>query len=194
MNPAVKPVNMYFLALVLPTHLDEKIRSYKTWMKEKFACKVGLKSPAHITLIPPFWLEEKGEESLLQIATSIANGQVVFDVTTAGFSSFGVRTIFIAVAENEALQTLKQKTDLAVRNTDLGIKIDTRPFHPHITIATRDLHKKDFAEAWSVLQTKEFREKFAATGISLLKHNGSRWDAVFTAPFRNRVEALDESV
>ena len=47
-------MQMYFNALVLPEQLDKKILTYKSWMADKYNCKVGLKSPAHITIVPPF--------------------------------------------------------------------------------------------------------------------------------------------
>lgn len=174
---------MYFIALVLPVHLDEKILVYKKWMHENYGCRVGLKSPAHITLVPPFWLQAESEESVRLTIEIISANTNSFNLETDNFSCFGVRTIFIAVAENEALQALKKNTDNRFRTTGLNIKLDSRPFHPHITIATRDLHKRDFAEAWNFFQHKKFTEPFEANGLSLLKHNGKIWDVVFTAPF-----------
>lgn len=174
---------MYFMAVVLPPHLDEKVLAYKKWMKETYGSKVGLKSPAHITIAPPFWMEEEKEPRLLPDMEGVAQQIVRFTLTTANFSAFKPRTIFIAVEKSEPLQALKKTSDAFFRHTDYKIKIETRPFHPHITIATRDLHKKDFADAWPHFESKEFRETFETTGLSLLKHNGRAWDVVFTAPF-----------
>ncbi|MGZ3924768.1 MAG: hypothetical protein ACXVBJ_13435, partial [Flavisolibacter sp.] len=58
-------MQMYFIAIVLPPRLNEKVLKYKTMMLEKYNCKVGLKSPAHITLVPPFWMEEEKEGRLV---------------------------------------------------------------------------------------------------------------------------------
>ena len=55
-------MQMYFVAIVLPSHLNEKLLAYKQLMLEKYNCKVALKSPAHITLVPPFWMEEEKEQ------------------------------------------------------------------------------------------------------------------------------------
>ena len=70
-NKAAKMYNtnahcMYYLAIVCPDELNKKILSFKLWMQEKFDCKVALKSPAHITLIPPFWFAAEEEDILLQ--------------------------------------------------------------------------------------------------------------------------------
>lgn len=183
MDNSEAKAKMYFLAIVLPQHLDEKVLAYKKEMQEKYGCKVGLKSPAHITLVPPFWMDEEKEAALVNDVKQLAATLPAFTLSTVDFSAFKPRTIFVAVAESEALQLLKMKTDAFFRHSDYKMKFENRPFHPHITIATRDLHKKDFAEAWPLFQGKEFKETFSAIGISLLKHNGRSWDVVYTAPF-----------
>ncbi|HEV7331664.1 MAG TPA: RNA 2',3'-cyclic phosphodiesterase [Flavisolibacter sp.] len=180
---------MYFIAVVLPEHINEKILRYKKQMREVYGCKVGLKSPAHITIAPPFWMEEEKEQALVQDMESIATNVPLFTLTTANFSAFKPRTIFVAVEENEMLHQLKKQSDIFFRGKDYKIKIENRPFHPHITIATRDLHKKDFWEAWQQFEKDRFVETAAVTGLSLLKHNGQQWDVMFTAPFAPPSEA-----
>ena len=176
-------MQMYFIAIVLPPALDEKILAYKKWMAEKYGCKVGLKSPAHITIVPPFWMEEEKEEQLkndLQILSADVNA---FALSTANFSVFKPRTLFVAVTENEQLKILKKAADIFFRSSSYPVKAENRPFHPHITIATRDLHKKDFAEAWPHFENKSLEEEFVAKGLSLLKHNGRTWDVIFSSSF-----------
>lgn len=179
-----KKASMYFIAVVLPKDLDEKVLMYKQWMKEKWNCKVGLKSPAHITIAPPFWMEDEKETALRKDIETLAQSVPAFPLATANFSAFKPRTIFAAVENSEPLNALKKVSDAHFRQADYQMKIESRPFHPHITIATRDLYKKDFAEAWPHFQQEEFKETFEASGLSLLKHNGRTWDVVFTAPFR----------
>lgn len=174
---------MYFVALVLPEELDEKILVCKRWMHEKYGCKVGLKSPAHITLISPFWMPEEMEADFVAELKTIASNIERFSLTTNNIDSFATRTLFISLQPSDALNEAKRKVDVHFAAGPYKIKKENRPFHPHITIATRDLHKKDFAEAWSKFETMLFREAFDATALSLLKHNGQTWDVVFTGPF-----------
>jgi hypothetical protein len=49
---------MYFTAIVLPGELNEEILQYENFMHEKFGCRVGLNSPAHVTFQSPFWMDE----------------------------------------------------------------------------------------------------------------------------------------
>ncbi len=180
-NPAI---GIYFIAILLPEELNKKIFSFKQWMFDRWGCKVGLKSPAHITILSPFWMEEENEKSLIGDIENVGREPTSFTITTTDFSSFAARTLFIAVEENKKLKEIKRAADVFFRATDYKIKKEARPFHPHITIATRDLHKKDFWEAWQHFKDKPFKENFIATGLSLLKHNGRAWDVVYTAPFK----------
>jgi 2'-5' RNA ligase len=50
-----------------------------------------------------------------------------------------------------------------------------KPFHPHITIAFRDLKKAIFNEAWDYYSNRLFQEEFTAESVTLLKHNGQFW-------------------
>lgn len=176
---------MYFVAVLLPAALDEKILRYKKQMQEAFGCKVGLKSPAHVTLVPPFWMHPDREPQLKSELESIACGRTPFPVQTANFSAFKPRTLFVAVRDNEKLYQLKQDVDRFFHTADYKTKPENRPFHPHITIATRDLHKAAFAEAWPRFQNEIFAEEFSAGGLSLLKHDGRAWDVIFTAAFKD---------
>ena len=93
-------MEMYFVAVVLPPELDDKVKVYKNWMKEKWNCKVGLKSPAHITIIPPFWMNADSENNLVNAIATISTTQQTFEMQTTGFDAFKPRTVFIAVAQN----------------------------------------------------------------------------------------------
>jgi 2'-5' RNA ligase len=177
-------MTMYFVALVLPDELNHEILKWKHYMHERFQCSVGLKSPAHITLVPPFWLDEAKENNLLADLNNIVENHHPFTIKTKNFSVFKPRTIFIDVEKNEALGNLKEKVDLSFKNKELySIKTDNRPFHPHITIATRDLFKKSFYEAWPVFEKERFEKKWQAAGISVLRHNKKNWDVIYTSQF-----------
>lgn len=175
---------MYFIAFVLPSHLNEKFLKYKQMMFEKYNCKVGLKSPAHITLVPPFWMEDEKEQQLISDIDSLSYHVYPFLISTNNFSAFRPRTIFVAVSANEKLNEAKKATDEIFKNNSFyNIKIDTRPFHPHITIATKDLFKKSFYEIWPWFEEKKFLEEWIAGGISILKHNKKNWDVIYTSQF-----------
>lgn len=176
-------MKLYFVAVVLPENLNEEIKQLKIFMRERWGCTVGLKSPAHITLIPPFWMAETIEENFCADLDALCKTIPPFSVTTNHFSAFTPRTIFIEPVLHEDLKKLKEATDAFCKtHPQYGAKADTRPFHPHITIATRDLHKRAFAEAWPYFENKKFETVFEATALSMLRHNGTTWDVIHTAP------------
>lgn len=177
-------MKMYFVAVVLPEERNAEIKLFKNLMLEKWGCNVGLKSPAHITLIPPFWMEETLEENFITDLEALSKYVHPFSITTNNFSAFKLRTIFIEPVLNAALKSLKTQVDTFCKtHAQYGAKADNRPFHPHITIATRDLHKRAFAEAWSYFEHKKYDVQFEATGLSVLRHNSRNWDVIHTAPF-----------
>jgi 2'-5' RNA ligase len=177
-------IKMYLIAIVLPQPLNERILSYKNFMLERFDCKVGLKSPAHITIIPPFWMEDEKEIQLFNDIDNLSSGIASFQIATNDFSAFKPRTIFIDVKPNKQLNSVKQSTDKFFKQRpEYKAKIENRPFHPHITIATRDLHKKAFYEAWPLFQNKNFEEEWTAKGMAVLRHNGRNWDVICTSSF-----------
>ncbi|GAA4343478.1 2'-5' RNA ligase family protein [Flaviaesturariibacter amylovorans] len=180
-------MDMYFTALVLPAGLNERILPLKRRMQERYGCKVGLKSPAHITLLPPFWMHPSLEPELRADLDAFADTQSPFPVHTNHFSAFRPRTIFIDVVVDAALAALKVANDAWFGGRpQYGLKTDRRPFHPHITIATRDLRKSAFFECWPEFEAESFSATWIADDIGLLHHNGRHWDVVHRAAFVNR--------
>jgi len=177
-------MEMYFIAIVLPAKLNEEVLQYKRTMLERFNCKVGLKSPAHITIIPPYWMEKEKEQSLIVDINNLSTTVHSFPITTKDFSAFKPRTIFIDVNRNEKLQEVKKRAD-ELFSASYPIKLESRPFYPHITIATRDLYKKAFSEAWTIFEHKKFEEEWVADGLSVLRHNKKNWDVIHTSQFNN---------
>src|SRR5215831_16637642 len=144
--------SMYFIALVAPKEINEYIFKWKQFMKERFGCLVALRSPAHVTLIPPFWMKQEIENKLKDSIENFSHQQTSFELNLKNFSAFKPRVIYVDVKPNEELKKLHFGLYEYVKTADLfPIEKEERPFHPHITIATRDLSKKSFYEAWEIL-------------------------------------------
>ncbi len=172
-------MQMYFIALVLPPELDLEIRKFKEYMRERHGCRVALRSPAHLTLIAPFWMDPLLETSLEQETEKIAFHTAEFTLKTSGFSSFKPRTIFIGLQPSEALSELYAKASLHFSLLpQFGIRTDPRPYHPHITIATRDLSKKAYYEAIDHFEGMDYEREWTAKTIAVLRHNGASWDVM----------------
>jgi len=51
-------------------------------------------------------------------------------------------------------------------------------FHPHITIAYRDLRPSMFKQAWPEYQLKKYAAIFEVESFHLLHHDGRMWNSV----------------
>lgn len=177
-------MNMYFIALVAPDEINTPVLKWKSWFRENFGCAVALKSPAHITLIPPFRMPGELETELKNSISTFCYDCEKFELILLNFSAFKPRVIFVDVVKNEMLDSLY----LALNNrisleNKIPVKKENRPFHPHVTLATRDLYKKAFYSGWEIFSEKKYKAKWTVDSISLLRHNKKNWDVIFTSRF-----------
>ena len=171
--------SMYYAAIVCPERINEKVVQYKKWMKNRFGCTVALKSPAHITLLAPFWLENEKENELTGTLKSFNTLTGRFDIQLEGFGHFGKRVLFIAVKESPRLNQLKAEAEIHFQSSFAGIiKPDERPFQPHVTIANRDMQPSHFEKAWEHFSKTDYSETFSAGSVSLLKLVEAKWEVI----------------
>lgn len=160
----------YFIAIVLPSELLEKAEDLKRELYDAYGLKGALRSPAHLTLHRPFeWKEEK--ETLLIEALEKFKFNKTFSLELNNFGCFEPRVVFIDIIKNNDLLELHaQLSKYAAKNLKLLNEVeDMRGFHPHITIAFRDLKKTLFNRIWNEFKTREFRGSFDVKTIALLK-------------------------
>jgi 2'-5' RNA ligase len=128
-------------------------------------------------------MPEEKQQELTNDVNHISTNFHPFVITTKNFAAFKPRTIFIDVPLTDELKSLKSAVDTFFSH-QYALKTDSRPFHPHITIATRDLHKISFYDAWPLFENKIFNEKWMAKDLSILKHNKKNWDVIHTSEFQ----------
>jgi 2'-5' RNA ligase len=179
-------MNMYFIALVAPREIDQQVLKWKNYFKEYFKCTVALKSPAHITLIPPFWMNEELETDLINSIIEFSTTKNKFEIQLKDFSAFKPEVIYVDVLKNKMLNDLYGSlNDFILKQNKFPVEKDDRPFHPHVTLATRDLYKRAFYEAWEIFSVKKYEAAWLVNGISLLRHNKKNWDVIFTSQFED---------
>jgi 2'-5' RNA ligase len=177
-------MNMYYIAIVAPEEINQVVLKWKNYFKDHFECIVALKSPAHITLIPPFWMKEDLEDDLVNSIKDFSIRKNKFEITLKDFAAFKPKVIFVDVVKSEVLNGLYRSfADHIFSENKFPIQKDDRPFHPHVTLATRDLYKKAFQEAWETFSKKTYEALWVVKGISLLSHNKKNWDVIFTSQF-----------
>jgi 2'-5' RNA ligase len=179
-------MNMYFIALIAPEDINRQVLKWKLWMKERYRCEAALKSQAHITLVPPFWMNPELENKLADSLIEFQLTQNCFILQLNHFAHFKPKVIFINVVPNDRLTKLKDDlSGFLFKKSEFPLKKEDRPFHPHVTIATRDLRKKSFYEAWEYFKEKKFEAQWRAHGVSLLRHNKKNWDVIATSRFKS---------
>lgn len=168
---------LYFIAIVPPEPFRNQAWKLKEHFRDRYNSKASLNSPPHITLFPPFKLV-KEEQELVEALKDIAANFNPFMVSLENFGAFPPRVIFIDVLRNPRMDLLQQKIkkiipEFAQKDPKLN---QDRPFHPHMTLAFRDLSKEDFKKAWQEFKEEELSYSWEAESFTLLRHNGNRWE------------------
>jgi len=173
---------LYFIAIIPPSPFFDEALKMKHYFAETYNSKGALKSPPHITLHMPFEWREDREEKLLEKLSAFSGKYKPLDIVFKDFGCFPPRVIFINIKKSEALESLQQslyrfcKLELNLFNANYK----ELPFHPHRTIALRELTKQAFHKAWEEFQSKTFEGEFMADHIVLLKHSGKIWEVFET--------------
>jgi 2'-5' RNA ligase len=174
----------YFIGLIPPDLLAREILTIKEYFLTTYSSKASLNSPPHVTLHMPFeWREDKTgilERTLSEFSAS----ETPFPVVLRDFGCFEPRVIFIGVEPDTALMDFQKRLAGVCRSEFklLQPNHDHRPFHPHVTVAFRDLRKPKFKTAWEEFRNKPFSAGFTAGSLFLLKHDGKRWNVAAEFP------------
>ena len=169
--------SLYFIALLPPADLRADIEALKEEMHRRFGARHALKAPAHLTLQMPFKRSPDQEAALTSGLAEFAANEARFTVELNGFGCFPPRVIFIKVAHHEPVVGLFERLrEHLLGPMGFAAAAVSKRFHPHLTIATRDLARPAFKTAWAEFKSREFQATFEADSLCLLKHNGRAWD------------------
>jgi 2'-5' RNA ligase len=169
--------NRYLIAILPPEPIAGELLRLKEYFSDNYNTKASLNSPAHITMHMPFEWRADREKQLVEILNEFTSKEDPLSIELKNFGSFPPRVIFVDVVRNQALEDC-QKRLLQFCKTRLNLfnaLYRDEPFHPHVTLAFRDLKKEKFKEAWAEFNDKEFNAVFECRRLSLLKHDGRFW-------------------
>ena len=177
-------MDLYFIALVPARELGEKVRRIKERMKAQYGACHALKSPAHITLQMPFKRSPEDETLISGTLRRLVTGEKSFTVDLDGFGAFAPRVIFIKITDPGPVRAMHSRLkEVLMTELHFSPAEILKDVQPHITVATRDLTRETFSEAWPEFQKEEFRASFDVHSVFLLKHNGRNWDILEEFPF-----------
>jgi 2'-5' RNA ligase len=174
-----KSIGKYFIAIVPEGEIQQNATDLKLLLKENFNLKYALKSPAHVTLKMPFNWNEAKEDKLNVLLKAFFEKIRPFDLNYRGFDRFGRRVIFIKVKEEPALFSLQLALSKYCK-TDLKLveELSDRAYHPHMTLAFKDLKPSQFEAYWDFIKKQKFEAKQEVKDIALLKRIEGRWVVV----------------
>lgn len=173
--------HLYLLALLPPKDLSEEIHSIRLECAEKFGVQKALRPPIHITLYRPFHVEQDFENELIRLLEQGTKGIPSFTQDLENFGTFKSQVVFINALKSPELMRLQEAIVSVIRHNQLDKQLDKKkdqPFHPHITIAYRDIPADLFPSIWGEYKDRQVQYSFKADHFTLLKHENSKWNEV----------------
>ncbi|WNZ23465.1 2'-5' RNA ligase family protein [Leptolyngbya sp. NK1-12] len=179
----------FFIALLPPVEVQQDAATIIEELGQRYRTSTA-KAPPHITLQPPFlWAEVSTLENHL---ATFASHQSVIPIHLSGFGAFAPRVLYINVLPTPALLTVQTALSRKLE-TELGIvdpMAKRRPFAPHLTVASRNVTRQTFRQAWVELRSRQAEWQFVVERLTLLIHDGHRWQIQAEFPFAHRFPAL----
>lgn len=170
-----KPTDLFFVAVLPPEEIQQEVTAFKEEAAAQFNSRHALRAPPHITLIPPFRWPSTDLASLTQCLSDFRFVPKSFPLTLRNFDCFAPRVIFVDVEAASLLVQLQEQLTIVVER-ELGVR-HKGPFgfHPHMTIAFRDLEQRVFPQAWAFFSQKSYQRTFEVQQLTLLVHRPSGW-------------------
>ena len=171
-------VRLYFIAILPPKKISEKVIAIKQEFADRFESSRALRPPPHVTLQAPFKMDDKGQVTLEKMLDDFFKPFPVFKIEFNNFGSFANRrnpVIFIHPLPNEMLNNMHKQLMIFLRTQGFSEENTSLHFNPHMTVAYRDLTAANFKKAWAEFAERSFAANFMVEKIHLLRHDGKKW-------------------
>ncbi len=177
-----------------PKKLIERLEEVREEFASNYQCKAALKTPVHLTLVPPFQLETgKDEELVAALKAGEDLNRFAIELKDYGYFEEN-EVLFVSVQPSVALSVLQQAVNGWVHD---GFTVSEKyqnheEYHPHITIGRKDIPKGRFADAVKEYSALSFTAKFENKAFYLWKHNGKAWEIHTRFPLKPAPEPVIE--
>ncbi len=171
---------LFFVALLPQGDAKFQINNAKHQNSSRFACRVALKTPPHITIVPPFRLEDEKVRTMITAVKNHFEPPVNLTVKFGGVSAFENRTIFLDVLPDSAINAYDSAAkELVAQHPDLFPTVKFHDaFHPHVTLANRDILPEDFDEMMDFLNGLTYPTQTNNLRLEVLHLDRGRWEVV----------------
>jgi 2'-5' RNA ligase len=166
------------IAILPPKEISEIVREEQQMIAERWGPKHAMRTPPHLTIIPPLAVNANSFNTIKQIATEIAATNSSFSLQLKGYGAFKPRVVYINPIIPTELQLLyRQWRDaLETEIPELLDRYPDRPYHPHLTLAHRDVYAEQFSSIWRHYQSKSFDASFDVDSFWILHHGRDGWE------------------
>lgn len=173
-------MNLYLVALLPPEPIRREVWALKQEVHQRTGSRNAINLPAHITLVPPLRQPPAFEAAAVAALRAFAATQSACLIGLENFAWFQRRTLYVHVSRPAAVQALHQALYAWCATQLPAVPAPTRPFVPHVTLATRDLPPDMTAALY-----EEFRQRTYAASASwhelvLFRHDGRKWQPLET--------------
>ncbi|PZR22172.1 MAG: hypothetical protein DI539_06195 [Flavobacterium psychrophilum] len=175
--------NLYFIALIPHDTVAGEVTDFKNDFAANYNSSRALRTMPHITLKAPFKLAQREHKNLMAWFDNLRPMVESFFVELEDFGSFPNKdnpVIYVKPVMTPPLERLQKSILNAFEHAypDITIPYTERNFHPHMTIAFRDLTPEQYARAMDVYQHKKYSANFRADTFYLLQHDGEKWNVI----------------
>jgi 2'-5' RNA ligase len=178
-NPPDSQPALYLLATLPPEPVLADVWALKQEVHRLTGSRNAVRLPPHITLLPPFRLPPAVfEPRALPLLEDFAAAQPPVEVGLRDFSWFGDRTLFVRVVADAALQQLHAALLARCRAALPEVPLETRPFTPHMTLATRDLPPAQVPQLKAAFAARRYAATCRLRTLTLFRHDGQQWHPV----------------
>lgn len=172
------------LAILPPEPISGIVRREQERIATVHGPQHALKTPPHITLIPPVKADMKQAYLLEEICLMVTEKIAPFPIRLHGYGAFQKNVVFVRIEQNERLELLQfqLQKEIELILPDLLKGYPDRRFTPHMTIAHKDIKGETFNTVWDELSQRRIDLSFPAKMVTLLDHDGKKWTPLKNFP------------
>lgn len=171
-------MDLYFAGISVPEPYSLTIRKMQEVFRDTFGAVHALNSPPHITLIPPFRASSDDFDWLINSFCDLLADVDRFPIQISDFGSFGEKVVYVNVCISNHLRDLYERLSEPFEARFPAIEIRSRAFHPHVTLASRDLPPGQFSSSMRWLGTMQLKASFTVESVTFYRHHLRHWEAV----------------
>jgi len=134
----LKP-DSYFIAVTMPDTLAERVQKYRDLVPDYST----FRTPLHITIMPPFYLESS-KETLIELLKKTISTQPSKSITLDAIAYFEHKNSVVYLKPDNLSEDYLKKLFAAIPSIlsdtikrQFNKSSDSKDFHPHLTIAKR---------------------------------------------------------